>query len=157
MTIKLTTVLHALPERVWHEVLTPKLLQFVAAPLVHFIPLQPPSFPENWGNGRYLAEVRIFGWLPFGTQWIVTSIESEDNEQGRQVYTLRDNGHSHLISTWDHWIFIEELPNGFTRYTDRIEVRAGILTPFIGIFAWIFYWHRQRRWRLFVKRGFQYQ
>lgn len=82
MTIKHTTILQALPERVWQEVLTPKLLQFVAAPLVHFIPLQPPSFPEHWGNGRYLTEVRIFGWLPFGTQWIVTSIEREDSERG---------------------------------------------------------------------------
>lgn len=157
MTIRHTTTLRATPERIWQEVLTPKLLAFVAKPLIHFVPDTPPAFPQHWGNNKHLVKLRVFGFLPFGTQWIVTSIEREDTQRGQQAYTLRDNGYSDMITKWDHWIFIEELPDGFTRYTDQIEVQAGILTPCIGIFAWIFYWHRQRRWRSLVKQNFKYQ
>jgi hypothetical protein len=156
MTIKHTTILQALPERVWQEVLSPKLLQFVAKPFLHFVPLKPSVFPTQWENAAYLTSLRAFGILPLGTQWIVTSIERMDTALGQQSYTLRDNGHSPMISTWDHWIFVEEMPDGSTRYTDRVEVRAGVLTPFIAAFAWIFYRHRQRRWRELVRKNFQY-
>jgi hypothetical protein len=41
-------------------------------------------------------------------------------------------------------------------YRDRVEVRAGVLTPFIWVFAQIFYRHRQRRWRRLAANGFDY-
>jgi hypothetical protein len=58
---------------------------------------------------------------------------------------LRDNGHSALIKTWDHRITIASDDQGGTLYRDEVEVRAGLLTPFIWVFAQIFYRHRQRR------------
>jgi hypothetical protein len=39
---------------------------------------------------------------------------------------------------------------------DTVEVRAGVLTPFIWLFAQLFYRHRQRRWRALVARRFAY-
>lgn len=35
-------------------------------------------------------------------------------------------------------------------YRDRVEVRAGPLTPFEWLFAHHLYWHRQRRWKELV-------
>lgn len=67
---------------------------------------------------------------------------------------LRDNGHSVLISKWDHWVTVTPGPNGGTNYSDEVEVSAGALTPFIWAFAQIFYWHRQRRWRGLAKSLF---
>ncbi|MBE7004664.1 MAG: hypothetical protein E7425_10385 [Ruminococcaceae bacterium] len=32
------------------------------------------------------------------------------------------------------------------RYTDRVEIRAGWITPFIWLWANAFYAHRQRKW-----------
>ena len=52
---------------------------------------------------------------------------------------------------------MQALPDGRTRYTDSVEVRAGLLTPLVWAFATAFYRHRQRRWRRLVRRGFRYR
>ena len=37
-------------------------------------------------------------------------------------------------------------------YRDRIEIEAGFLTPFVGLYARWFYRTRQRRWRALARR-----
>ena len=37
-----------------------------------------------------------------------------------------------------------------------LSFRAGVLTPFIWLFAQLFYRHRQSRWRRLVANGFDY-
>jgi uncharacterized membrane protein len=69
---------------------------------------------------------------------------------------LRENGSGQLATVWDHTIRVEPSSDGGTQYTDVVEVRAGVLTPFVWAFAQVFYHHRQRRWRALVKRGFDY-
>ncbi len=45
---------------------TTRLLRFVAWPLVHFTPIDPPVWPDRWTDGTYWVNVRLFGWLPLG-------------------------------------------------------------------------------------------
>jgi len=90
-----------------------------------------------------------FGLFPIGEQTIGIEYPLEDGR--RRI--LRDNGHGALIKQWDHWIFVEPDGEG-TRYTDRVDVDAGLLTPFVSAFARIFYRHRQRRWRRLVQTDF---
>lgn len=45
MRVALTTRLAAAPERVWAEVQTSRLLEYVAAPLVRFRALNPAELP----------------------------------------------------------------------------------------------------------------
>jgi hypothetical protein len=116
---------------------------------VHFIPVDDAAFESFRPGGRYEVKLRLFGIIPFGTQWIVTSTHDADGTDWPK--RLRDNGHSALISRWDHWITVMPEPNGGTHYSDEVEVSAGALTPFIWAFAQIFYWHRQRRWRGLAK------
>ena len=72
-----------------------------------------------------------------------------------EVWSIRDNGHGAMIKTWDH--MIEVAPDGDgTRFTDRVTVDAGWLTPFVALFARVFYRHRQRRWRRLIANGFDY-
>lgn len=145
MKVTRSTHIALLPTTVWVEVQTPGLLQHIAWPLLHFIPLDDAAFDRFQPGGRYQVKVRLFGMIPIGTQWIATSLhEAEGSEWPKR---LRDNGHSALTAKWDHWITVAPDPNGGTRYSDEVEVLAGALTPFIGAFAQIFYWHRQRRWR----------
>jgi len=47
---------------------------------------------------------------------------------------LRDNGYSPLITKWDHVITAQEVSGG-TLYRDRVTIEAGILTPFVWLFA----------------------
>lgn len=133
------------PATVWAEVQTAPLLQHIAWPMLRFIPVGETSLDAFRPGGRYQVKLRLFGFIPFGTQWIVTSLH--EPEIGEWPKQLRDNGYSALISKWDHWITITPDADGGTHYNDDVEISAGILTPFIWGFAQMFYRHRQQRWR----------
>lgn len=150
--VEVACTLDCPPERAWRELQRPALLRWVAAPLLRFRPLEPPAFPERWLAGEHLVRLELFGLVPLGRQ--VIGIEILDARG--PVYRLRDNGRGRLARTWDHLITLEPLPGGRTRYRDRVVVEAGILTPFVWLFAQLFYRHRQRRWRALVARGFSY-
>jgi ligand-binding SRPBCC domain-containing protein len=133
------------PATVWAKVQTAPLLQHIAWPMVRFIPVGETSLDAFQPGGRYRVKLRLFGFIPFGTQWIVTSLHEPEN--GEWPKRLRDNGYSALIAKWDHWITVAPDANGGTKYSDDVAISAGIWTPFIWAFAQTFYWHRQRRWR----------
>lgn len=145
MRVNLSTRIGLPPETVWSELRTARLLQHIAWPLVRFVPLVGEQFETFEPGGRYPVKLRLFGMVPFGVQWIVTSTHEPD--AGQWPKQLRDNGHSALIEKWDHWISVAPHEKGGTRYQDEVEIAAGVLTPFIWIFAQVFYRHRQRRWR----------
>ena len=151
MKVSLTTHLSAPPERVWEEVLTSRLLEHVAALLVCFRATRPSELPAVWADGTYEVRVLLFGRLPAGKQLIRISRSSD----GR-VHVLRDDGVGQLAKRWDHTILVEPNQRGGTQYTDVVDVRAGILTPFVWAFAQVFYRHRQRRWHALVEREFDY-
>lgn len=143
--VDLSTTIDLSPDDVWSAVQTAPLLLHVAWPLVQFAPVDSESLHNFRPGGRYQVKLRLFGFLPFGTQWIVTSMHLP--EHGDWPKKLRDDGHSALIQTWDHWITVAPGPGGGTRYRDEVAVSAGVLTPFVWAFAQLFYRHRQRRWR----------
>jgi hypothetical protein len=150
MIVDISTVLECSLDEAVNHVKTPQLLEFVAAPLVRFVPVSPPLFPDAWSEGEYTVALRLFGIVPFGKQAIVISMPP--TETG---FIVRDAGHSALIHTWDHLITITPHGRG-CHYRDRVDVRAGMLTPFVWLFAQLFYRHRQRRWRALVAKGFDY-
>ncbi len=150
-TIRRTVHLAASPERVWEHVQTPHLMQHVGSPMIRFVPVGGGSFPEQWSVGEHKAWLYLFGFLPLG--WQVIGIELPAPEPGR--YRLRDNGYSPMIRRWDHRIMVESDGEG-TRYTDEIEVDAGLLTPVVAWGANLFFAHRQRRLLALDKRDFRY-
>ena len=145
MKVALSTCIEMPPETVWAEVQALRLLSHIAWPLMRFVPVGDEPLEVFKPGGRYQVRLRLFGILPFGTQWIVTSIQEPDS--GDWPKRLRDNGYSALVSKWDHWITISSGGAGGTHYSDEVEISAGIMTPFVWAFAQVFYWHRQRRWR----------
>ena len=150
MIVDIHTILACrLDEAVTH-VKTPRLLEFVAAPMVRFVPVTPHAFPDTWSEGEYVAALRLFGIIPFGAQSIVISMARTTDG-----FTVRDAGYGALISRWDHVITITPHEDG-CHYRDRVDVRAGVMTPFVWLFAQLFYRHRQRRWRALVARKFNY-
>jgi hypothetical protein len=143
--LSLETAIEMRPEIVWAEVQTASLLIHIAWPMVRFLPVNNQSLDSFRSGGRYQVKLRLFGFLPFGTQWIVTSVH--EPETGVWPKRLRDNGYSAMIDKWDHWITIAPGASRGTVYRDDVEIAAGIFTPFIWAFAQVFYRHRQRRWR----------
>lgn len=149
MLIDISTHLSCAPNVVIEHVNSPQLLLHVAKPMVRFVALEPPHFPIKWAEGTYSVSMYLFGLVPMGRQAVVISHPHAD------VFTLRDNGHSAMIPTWDHVITIAAAGSG-TLYRDRLIIRAGLLTPFVWLFALLFYHHRLRRWRQLVRAGFDY-
>jgi ligand-binding SRPBCC domain-containing protein len=150
MKVSISTIISLPPEEVWQRIQTHELLTYIAAPLIHFRLIDPETAPQFIEGDRFLVSMRLFGILPIGNQWIVPTLHlAKDGEWPKK---LRDNGYSALIKTWDHWITVEPDGQGNTLYCDEVEVKAGLLTPFIWVFAHIFYSHRQRRWRALAQR-----
>ncbi|MEO1078309.1 MAG: hypothetical protein AAFY29_02050 [Pseudomonadota bacterium] len=149
-TIEVSTHLNASPERVRQELKTSRLLEYVNEGLLSFQAEEASSLPEVWEEGRFRVRLKLFGWLPIGYQDIGIEQPSESDQ-----WVVRDNGSGSIARVWDHLIFVEPDGEG-TQYTDRIQVEAGLLTPFVALFAHIQYRYRQRRWRRLVARNFAY-
>ncbi len=146
MRIELSCRLPRSPDWVWERVQKSETLHYVAAPWVRFKP-KAGRFPDRWTTGNHESTLWLLGVLPLGPQTI--SIEFPDDAA---PMVLRDNGHGLMAKTWDHWIFVAA-DGGGTRYTDRVDVHAGVLTPFVALFARLFYAHRQRQWRALARAG----
>lgn len=150
-TIVITTHLDAPSDRIWTEANKIHLLMFVAHPILCFEPVEPAELPDRWEEGEHIFRLRLFGFLPLGNH--VVSISRPPAKGGLKF--LRDNGYSSWIRRWDHLVTVQADGDG-TRYTDRVVLDAGALTPIVAAFAKRFYSHRQRRWRRLVKMNFDY-
>lgn len=155
--VEVSTHLPLSPDAVWALVMKPAVLEAVSAPLLRFVPRKAP-FPDRWEPGEFQMGVKLFGLVPLDDQ--IVGIEFQPCDPAAGSYALRDNGRAcardggpgGLIRRWDHLMLIEPERSG-TRYTDRVEVGAGALTPLAAAFARILYSHRQRRWRKLLAEG----
>jgi len=152
MIVELRTILQVDLATCRAHVLTSKLLEHIAAPLVVFRPTDPAAFPEQWADGKYAARMLAFGLCDVGGQ----VINIEHVKDSSDEFILRDNGYGDKIDRWDHWISIRRIDDSSVAYADRVDIRAGLLTAFFWAFAMLFYAHRQRRWRSLIARHFAY-
>ncbi len=151
MKVDLSIELDCAFEQAVAHVRQPRLLCHVAHPLVSFTPVSGQGFPDVWHEGTHWVKLRLLGLVPLGRQAIVISMPPVAHG-----FALRDAGYSALVSRWDHLILIEPLAGGGVRYRDQVEVRAGLLTPLVWLFAQCFYRHRQRRWKRLAANDFRY-
>ncbi len=66
------------------------------------------------------------------------------DEGAMEIDTHESGG---FIRTWNHSMKVEPVLDDRCRYTDRIELDAGPLTPLVWLVASLFYRYRQSRWR----------
>jgi hypothetical protein len=127
--------------------------RFITWPILTFQP-ERGAWPERWQMGRDMFHLRLFGVVPMGSQQINISNPSLGIASDGSVM-LRDDGHGTLMQHWDHWITVKPHKINQTYYVDEIEVSARflapLLTPLCRLFAFLFYAHRQRRWKKFIK------
>ncbi|SEP82086.1 hypothetical protein [Microlunatus flavus] len=133
-------------ERLAEELTRPVLLCRIAWPLLTFTPVDPAVLAGRWAFRPYVFALRLAGRVPLGEHTIVP----QPPRSGAEVW--HDAGHSDLVHVWDHRIELTDV-HGMTRYTDLVEVRAGVLTPVAWAFAQVFYRHRQRRLNRLVAAG----
>jgi hypothetical protein len=151
--IKMSTLLNAPLQQVAEHTAKPALLAYVAAPLIQFQPVLPARWPEQWADGaQYQVQLWQFGFIPLGWQIIRTQIVSAQADH----FIFRDRGQGGLAKTWDHTITLIKAGDTTTLYSDSIEIKAGLLTPFVVGFAAIFYRWRQHRWHRLIANQFNY-
>ncbi len=142
MFVRISTQFDCAESELWQEISKPESLQFVASPLLSFTPVEPGMLNEEWEVGRdYPLKLYFLNVIPMGRHSI--QLVKVDREQN--IISSRETGL--LARVWNHDISFEEIKPGLVRYTDEIEIRAGLLTPFVWLFAHVFYRHRQRRWK----------
>lgn len=150
MRVHLSTRLAAPPEWVVAQLQSTAVFRYITAPLVHFAPDKGAAWPAAWTPGELSLRLRLFGLVPIGRQQVRICIEPAP--EGSEWPTLRDNGEGTLMQRWDHRITVHPLPGGHTWYTDDVELQARylpwLMTPVSAAFAYWFYRHRQRRWRV---------
>jgi hypothetical protein len=153
MKVNIQTRLACAATRAWEEVQKPCLLNYVAAPLLKFTPLNAEGFPDAWEEGDFFVTMFVFGFLPLGLERI--GISTSTGVAG--VFCLRDDGGGTLVRSWDHLITISPEGDEDCLYYDTVDISAGVLTPLIWIFAQLFYRWRQHRWRNLVAGNFHYR
>ena len=113
-------------------------LQMIAYPYATFQPAEGTA-PLCWKPGeKYSFEFRLFGCIPFGKHTIEVVRFDEEG-----IYTRESNPH---VPVWNHRIILKAIGEASTEYTDEVEIGADWKTPFVCLWAKLFYRHRQRNW-----------
>ncbi len=139
-TVIETSIFPASKEDIFNRLKELKTLQYVAAPLAAFSPVNGAESMVWQKGGTSVFHFKLFDFLPLGLHTIHVV---EFDEASHEIYTNEANRH---IREWNHRIILEEVEAGKTRYTDEVEIRAGWKTPLIYLWAKCFYKHRHKRW-----------
>jgi hypothetical protein len=145
MRVQLKLVLDAPPDAVWAALRSPAVLAEVAHPFFAFEPLSPRGLPRFWTEGEHpVAASVLWGTIPVGEQLI----DIHFRERG-EVRIVEDaggpvSGVLAVVTRWRHRMAVSAAADGGTLYRDRLDISAGLLTPFVWLGAWAFW-----QWRAF--------
>jgi len=143
-TVELSTPLEASADAVWVAVKTPAAFRFVTRRLLA-VPVIADR-QDDWHEGETVVGwVFLFGFLPFSRHHLhIARIDDST-----RTLSSRESGGA--VTVWDHDIEVTPIDGTTCHYRDRIEIKAGVLTPAIVLYARWFYRMRQRRWRALAR------
>ncbi|MBA2881349.1 hypothetical protein HNR65_001676 [Desulfosalsimonas propionicica] len=147
MIARISTHFICTEKDLWQKIIEPKALQFVAWPILSFIPDEAGALDGEWIVGKkYNLRLFFLKCIPLGRHIIqLVKIDKTAN-------TISSQEKGKLTRVWNHDITFHEVYPGKVHYIDKIEISAGLRSPVIWLFAHIFYRHRQRRWKLLLER-----
>jgi hypothetical protein len=97
--------------------------------------------PASWHEGATVRG-RLF-LLHILPAWVQEICITRLDNPGRELQTTERGG---LLRTWNHTIRVEAATAKQCRYSDRVEIKAGVWTPLVWPVAHAFF--RYRQWRL---------
>jgi hypothetical protein len=92
---------------------------------------------------RAHRSLRFLGVLPGWTHTLRVERLAEREIASRE--------HGGPVKQWNHTLTFEPTSPSTCRYTDSVEVRAGVATPLVALFAHLIYRYRQARWRALAR------
>jgi len=146
MIARIRTILPCTESELWQKISQPRSLQYVASPILVFVPARGDELTSEWQIGRvYRLKLYFLKLIPLG--WHTIRLVKMD----KKANTISSRESGLLAQVWNHNISFREVGPGKVSYTDEIEIQAGCLTPAIWLFAHLFYRHRQGRWKVLLK------
>jgi ligand-binding SRPBCC domain-containing protein len=145
MLVRVSTRLDVPPDIAWDTVKRTDTLRYVTRGLLGF--RVNGDIPERLGEGEsYDLRLLFFGVVPAWRHRIhVVQLDDERKE-------IRTEEQGGPVRDWRHRITVDSEGWGSTRYMDEIEIKAGVLTPLVWIYAHLFYRYRQMRWRRLARK-----
>lgn len=144
-TVHIETILPTDADRVWSAMLSPVTFLYVCKGLL--------GFPALAGRSEVLrAGERGTGWL-FAFHVIPAyrhTIEVVEVDQASR--TVRTHEHGGLLKAWNHTLHVEPIDEHSSRYSDTVDIDAGVATAFVAALAKEIYRYRHRRWRKLVRK-----
>lgn len=140
MTVQVSTELEASADHVWERLLQKQTFLDLTRGWLAIENTQAWPNPLFLQGASLVMKLRLFGRGPLSSHEVhVVRVDESAREIATQEY-------SRIVDVWNHCMRVEVLPGNRSRYTDLIEIRAGLLTPVVWLFASLFYRARQRRW-----------
>ncbi len=140
LRIKLTTELEAPADAVWNALRKTEAFRYVARPLLCLKADLPRRWPDRGGVVRIERLLLLCVVPAWSHELRFVRLDDEEHE----MLTSERGG---PIREWKHRIRVEPVSGRLCRYTDEVEVCAGMLTLLVWLFAHLFYRYRQMRWR----------
>ncbi|MCG8667957.1 MAG: hypothetical protein MI867_00965 [Pseudomonadales bacterium] len=133
-------------ETAWDNVQLRKTMFYICDGLLSF---KSHNLPERFVDGSEAhCKLWFFNKVPAWTHyWRISSIDAD-----RMILDSEEYGG--LVKRWHHIIEIEPLSDNQCVYTDYIDIKAGLATPLIWLWAKVFYRYRQRRWKKLIDLDF---
>jgi hypothetical protein len=145
MKVSVSSQINIPAHSAWVLVKRSSTLAFVTRGLMGFRS-ESKNFPEFWVEGSSeQMRIYLFGFIP---AWKHRIFFNEISSSKMRMLTEESGG---LITTWNHLILVESKSNSQCLYTDTVEIDAGLLTPFVWMYASAFYRYRQLRWHKLAK------
>lgn len=144
-TVHIATVLPVSADRVWSAMLSPATFLYVCKGLFGFPALAGRNEPLRSGE-RGTGWLMAFHVIPAYRHTI--EVVEVDEASG----TIRTREHGGVLKAWNHTLHVEALHGNSCRYSDTVDIDAGIFTGLVVVVAKGIYRYRQRRWRTLVQR-----
>jgi len=139
--IIISSTLNNSAEKIWNKLLNIETLIEICKPMVTFKSKINEKEMKWEINKEYIFKLFIYGFIPFGDHKIIIKKLDKENK------IILSNEYNKIVKIWNHLIFMENVGENEIKYTDEVEIYAGIFTLFTAIWAKLFYKHRQKKWK----------
>lgn len=143
-TVHVETILPTSVDRVWSAMLSPATFLYVCRGLLGFPALAGRTEPLRAGE-------RGTGWLMALHVIPAYRHTIEVTEVDEATGTIRTREHGGVLKAWNHTLHVEALQANSCRYSDTVDIDAGVLTGAVAAIANGIYRYRQWRWHKLVR------
>jgi hypothetical protein len=151
MRIVLDLTLDCGIERAWALLHSPDAMRFAMAPVLEPAPVE-DGWPARWPEATPVALTTRMLHVPSGRM----TVELHDEVSG-DVRIVHDRGGPvsgplAALSSWRHRMAVSPLPDGRTRFRDRLDV-GGVAAPAMWPTLWALWQWRGHRLQVLARRS----